>query len=73
MPKFSQLLPKEVLSVLLKAGFIIQRQVGSHVRLTHQNGRKVTVAIHPKPLSKGDFSNILHQAQMSKKEFEQWV
>lgn len=70
MPPYSEILPKELLAAFLKAGFQIVRQTGSHARLQHQDGRRITIALHPKPLAKGTLSAILRQARMSKKDLE---
>jgi predicted RNA binding protein YcfA (HicA-like mRNA interferase family) len=37
---------RQVIRTLEKAGFQVQRQVGSHARLRHPDGRVVTVPIH---------------------------
>jgi predicted RNA binding protein YcfA (HicA-like mRNA interferase family) len=70
MGDFPQVLPKDVVKILQQCGFSITRQVGSHMRLAHDDGRKVTVAIHSKPLPIGTLLSILRQAQMSKEEFK---
>ena len=70
MSKFSQILPKDLVRILLKLGFLKLRQKGSHLRLLHSDGRKITIALHPKPLSKGTLSAILRQAEISRKDLE---
>jgi len=45
--------PKEVVKILLKHGFIIKRQTGSHIRLVHTDGRATTVAMHNRDLAVG--------------------
>ncbi len=60
--------PKELVSFLLKLGFYKIHQKGSHLRLAHKDGRKVTVAVHNKPISKGTLSSILRQAKLSKED-----
>lgn len=62
--------PKDALRALLRLGFFVLRKKGSHVRLGHTDGRRVTIAIHPKPLSLGNFHSILRQAKITKKDFE---
>ncbi|MBI3559057.1 type II toxin-antitoxin system HicA family toxin [Candidatus Gottesmanbacteria bacterium] len=69
MSKLPQIIPKNLLKFFLKNGFVITRQVGSHVRLAHSDGRKITVAAHNKPIAPGTFNSILHQSQMSRDEF----
>lgn len=62
---------KDALRALLRLGFFVLRKKGSHVRLGHADGRRVTIAIHPKPLSVGNFHAVLRQAEITKKEFEE--
>ncbi len=69
MPKLPQITPKDLVRFFQKQGFSITRQVGSHARLAHPDGRKVTIAIHSKPIAPGTFNSILKQAQMSREEF----
>ena len=64
---------KELVRYLLKLGFYKLYQKGSHLRLTHSDGRKVTIAVHSKPISKGTLSAILRQAEISKKEFLKFI
>ena len=62
--------PSELLSVLLKAGFKIIRQKGSHIRITHPvTGKNTTIAMHTKDFSRNMTLKILHQAGISTKEF----
>ena len=60
--------PKELVKYLQKLGFYKVRQKGSHLRLIHSDNRKITIAIHNKPISKGTFVAILRQAKLSKKD-----
>ncbi|OGG24630.1 hypothetical protein A3A79_05635 [Candidatus Gottesmanbacteria bacterium RIFCSPLOWO2_01_FULL_43_11b] len=57
--------PIALLKALQKAGFVVQRQVGSHVRLKHPDGRGTSIAIHPKPVFHGTLRKILNQVEMS--------
>lgn len=62
--------PKELITILLKAGFIILRQKGSHVRLMHlYTHTYTTVSLHKKDLSKSMLLKILKQAQLSTDDF----
>ena len=61
--------PKELVKFFQKQGFSILYQKGSHVRLKHLDGRKITIALHNKSISKGTLSAILRQAQLSKEKF----
>lgn len=63
------LTPKQLLSVLLKAGFKIIREKGSHVRLEHPlTHRTTTIAMHAVDLSRRMVRMILAQAGISIKE-----
>jgi predicted RNA binding protein YcfA (HicA-like mRNA interferase family) len=46
MSKLPSLTGKEVVSLLKKVGFIVERQRGSHVFLKHDDGRATVVPIH---------------------------
>lgn len=71
MSKLPQITPKQLISLFKKHGFTITRQAGSHARLAHVDGRKITIAIHNKPIAPGTFQSILKQATLSRKEFLQ--
>ena len=60
--------PTEIVKYLQKLGFSKLRQKGSHLRLFHPDGRKITIAIHNKPISKGTLASILRQAKISKED-----
>ena len=60
----------EILSKLLRAGFVIKRQSGSHIVLRHEDGRQTYVAMHTKDVPIGTFNAILRQSKMTKEEFE---
>lgn len=69
MSKLPQIKPLPLLKFFTKQGFVISRQVGSHARLIHPDGRKITIAIHSKPIAPGTFNSILKQAEMDRKTF----
>lgn len=66
-----EILPKDAMKALFKLGFFISHKKGSHVRLKHVDGRKVTIAIHPKPLSLGTLSIILRQAEINREKLDE--
>jgi mRNA interferase HicA len=71
-PRLLSLRPKEVIKALEHAGFVFERQRGSHVTLGHPGTRHTTVI----PVHAGDISRslpklILKQARISKDEFRQ--
>ena len=63
--------PKDAIRALRKLGFSVIRKGGSHVRLTHSDGRKTAVAVHPKPLAVGTLHAILRQAEITRKELDE--
>ena len=71
-PKLPVLKPKEVIAALLRAGFYIHHQKGSHARLLHRNKPElhVTVPIHSKDLPPSLLKHrILKQADLSEEKF----
>lgn len=53
----------ECVRALQRAGFTVERQTGSHVRLVGVAGQHVTVPVHGnRPLPPGTFAAILRQA-----------
>jgi predicted RNA binding protein YcfA (HicA-like mRNA interferase family) len=61
---------RELIKALLKAGFRIIRQTGSHIRLSHpaDSTRETSVPQHPGNLPRWLLSAILKQARISVKE-----
>lgn len=64
---------KEIISLLLKQGFTIKRQKGSHVTLykrISEKGLYVTVPVHGnKDILPSTLLSIIRQAGMTKEEF----
>ena len=69
--KIPALKPRRVLRVLLKLGFSIQHQTGSHVRLRHhQNPSPITLVRHDRiELYHVIIQRMLRQAGISEEEF----
>lgn len=63
--------PKDLIKALRKLGFSVLYKPGSHVRLMHSDGRKTTVAVHPKPLFVGTLHAILRQAGITREELDE--
>lgn len=61
---------QELIKALLKAGFKIIRQTGSHVRLSHpvDVSRETSIPQHPGTLPRWLLSAILKQARISVQE-----
>ena len=62
--------PNEILSKLLKIGFVKKRQSGSHIILRHPDGRQTYISIHTKDIPEGTFKAILKQASITLEEFK---
>ena len=70
MSKLPILPARIVLRKLLRAGFVVLYQRGSHAKLhNHVTHRTVTVPIHPGDLGKKTIASILKQAGLSVEEF----
>lgn len=71
MPKLSPISAIKLIKILLKQGFVKVRQSGSHARLEHADGRKVSVPVHSgENVRVGLLVKILRDANISRKEFE---
>ena len=75
MPALPTVKAKELVRALLKMGFFVDHQKGSHARLIHsqQPSRKVTIPMHNKDLPKGALRNILRQAEISVDELKKYL
>lgn len=60
-----------VLRVLIRAGFVVVRQVGSHIRLRHPVDPRIRVTVpnHTRDLTRALLSSILKQAKLTPKMF----
>ncbi|MGA2739448.1 MAG: type II toxin-antitoxin system HicA family toxin [Bryobacteraceae bacterium] len=70
--RIAPLKPKQVIAALLKAGFYVHHQRGSHARLLHptRTESRVTVPIHGKDLPPSFVrQRILKQAGLTEEEF----
>jgi predicted RNA binding protein YcfA (HicA-like mRNA interferase family) len=68
MSKLPIISGREMIKYLMKKGFVVSRQKGSHVVLKSQDGRRVTVPLHEE-LDRGTLLEILAEAGISKEEF----
>lgn len=65
---------QQVISALEKAGFVILRQKGSHIRLKHADGRVVTVPVHGGiDLGRGLLRKILRDSELSVDELMEFL
>ena len=74
MDHIKSISPKRLIKVLEKAGFVIQRQTGSHVQLKHrENSLSTRVPLHHRDLRRGFLKAILKQAEISIEEFRRYL
>ena len=73
--KLPVLKAKEVVRALLRGGFYIHHQTGSHARLLHSTKPElhVTVPIHAKDIPASLLKRILRQASLSEEEFQELI
>jgi len=61
---------KKVIKALIKIGFQIVRQKGSHIVLKHSDGKITVVPIHPREeIGRGLLAKIIRDTGLSKEEF----
>ena len=71
MSGLSPIKSRELLKILKHLGFIEKRQRGSHLFLSHSDGRTTVVPVHPgKAIGVGLLRSILHDIKISPNEFE---
>lgn len=68
MSKLPALKPKEVIHALERAGFVFERQKGSH-RIYVKDSRGVVVPYHSQDLRQGTLKHIIKQSGLELKEF----
>ncbi len=65
---------RQMLQFLESLGFRQSRRHGSHVFLRHPDGRTATVPVHPgEDLGRGLLSKILHDAEVPRQIFLEWL
>lgn len=71
MPKLPALTPKEVIKILEKKGFVLDRVKGSHhIYLHPETRRRAIVPFHRRDLPLGTLMSILQQAGIDRTEIE---
>ena len=61
---------RKLIKILRKLGFVERRQKGSHLFLSHSDGRTTVVPIHPtKNIDTGLLRSILHDIELSPEDF----
>ena len=60
--KLPVIYPKDLCKIVLKPGFVEERQKGSHKSFSHSDGRKLTIPFHSnKPIPPGLLNKIMKQ------------
>lgn len=62
--------PQRLIKFLEKLGFQKGKGKGSHIRLTHPDGRWTQVAVHLGPVPDGTLRKIIGQAELTKEELK---
>ncbi|HLB11722.1 MAG TPA: type II toxin-antitoxin system HicA family toxin [Dehalococcoidia bacterium] len=68
MTRLPALKPREVLSALLRAGFVEHRQTGSH-KILVKGEAQVILPLHSKDMKKGTLHRIIKDAGFDVEEF----
>jgi len=70
MSKYPALSGRAIIDVLKKSGFVVKRQKGSHVFLSHLDGRATVVPIHSgETIGPGLFAKILRDTDLTRADF----
>jgi len=70
MPRLPSVGSRQMVQALLRAGFVEDRQKGSHLVLLHpETRRRATVPMHGRTLKAGTTRAILRQAGLTAEEF----
>ncbi len=71
MSKIPALTGKEIVTLLKKAGFVIERQRGSHVFLKHPDERTTVVPVHAgETIGPGLLAKILRDTEMTREDLQ---
>jgi predicted RNA binding protein YcfA (HicA-like mRNA interferase family) len=71
MPKLPALKPRQIIKILEKKGFVLDRVKGSHHIYYHpETKRRAIVPLHRKDLPKGTLLSILQQAGIERDEMD---
>lgn len=62
--------PQKLIKFLVKLGFKEGKGRGSHVRLTHPDGRWTQVAVHTGPVPQGTLRKIIREAELTDEELK---
>ena len=71
MSSLSPIKAVTLIKILRKLGFVERRQKGSHLFLSHQDGRTTVILVHPsKQIGIGLLRSILRDVKVSPDDFE---
>jgi len=71
MSSLSPVKARVLLKILKIMGFVEKRQKGSHLFVSHKDGRTTVIPMHPsKSIGIGLLRSILHDIELSPEEFE---
>ena len=71
MPKLPVLTPRDIIRILEKRGFILDRVKGSHhIYLNPNTKQRAVVPVHRRDLPQGTLLSILKQAGIDRDELE---
>lgn len=69
MSKLPVLSAKDVMKILVKFGFQVYRQSGSHIHLWNENKKLLVTVPDHRELAKGTLISIMKQAKIDKEDF----
>lgn len=69
MSKLPVLSAKDVIKVLGRFGFVVERQSGSHIHLWNSERRLLVTVPNHQELAKGTLISIMKQAKLEREEF----
>lgn len=75
MARLPRVTGRQTVAALVRAGWIVRRQSGSHVRLSRPDGSyKASVPVHVgKTLRLGTLQEILRQVGWTDEELQRWL
>lgn len=62
--------PQKLIKFLVKLSFKEGKGKGSHIRLTHPDGRWTQVAVHPGLVPEGTLRKIIKQAELTNEQLK---
>lgn len=63
--------PQQLIKFLVKLGFETGKGRGSHIRLSHPDGRWTQAAVHPGPVPVGTLRKIIRQADITDEQLKE--